>query len=153
MPAPLVVSGSGGRTSPPLTYPIELRDFTFQIYSRYLNTFKKVLWKRSRGGAEDETAVIRLSQSAFDGITSLPTHLYTKCGLNKHLVSKKLWAKLAVYKHGSGHNSAKEKNNLGISTVKKKKHLPLAAYRKLARLLIESPEPQDIFAHTFLVLE
>ena len=44
--------------------------------------------------------VIRLSSSAFDGVTSLLTHLYTECRLDKHKVSKDLWAKLKVYKEG-----------------------------------------------------
>ena len=105
----------------PATYPIELGDLTFQIYSRYLNTFKKAAQKRSRGGVEDETVEIRLSQSAFDGATSSLTYLYTECGLDKHKVSQKFWAKLAVYKQGSRRTSAKEKKNLGISTVEEKK--------------------------------
>ena len=135
------------------THPLELRDLLFPVYARYLNSFKKVARKRSRGGARDEDVAIRLSQSAFDGATSALTHLYTECGLNKQKISNELWRNLAIYKKGSRRTSAKEKKKLGISTVEGKKHLPLAAYRKLTRLLMESPKPKHIFAHTFLVLK
>ena len=60
--------------------------------------------------------MIRLSTSAFDGATSSLTHLYDECGLNKHEVSKDLWAKLKVYKAGSRRTSAREKE-LGLSTM------------------------------------
>ena len=136
----------------PDTHPIELADLTFQIYTRYLATFKKAAKKRSRGGV-DETVEIRLSTSAFDGATSSLSHLYTECGLDKHQVSKDLWTKLKVYKAGSRRTSAREKKDLGLSTVEGKKHLPFAAYRLLARILFESPKPEHIYAHAFLVLE
>jgi hypothetical protein len=137
----------------PGTHPIELADLTFQIYTRYLATFKKTVTKRSRGGADDETVEIRLSTSAYDGATSSLSHLYTECGLDKHEVSKDLWAKLKVYKAGSRRTSAREKKDLGLSTVEGKKHLPFAAYRHLAQILFESEKSEHIYAHAFLVLE
>ena len=137
----------------PDTHPIELADLTFQIYTRYLATFKKDVTKRSRGGAEDKTVAIRLSLSSFDGATSSLSHLYTECELDKHGVSKDLWAKLKVYKAGSRRTSARKKKDLALSTMEGKKHLPFAAYRLLARILFESPKPENIYAHTFLVLE
>ena len=66
---------------------------------------------------------IRLSTPAFDGATSLLTHLYTKCGLDKHEVNKDLWAKLKVDKAGSRRTSATEKKDLGLSTMEGKKTL------------------------------
>ena len=92
----------------PTTHPIELRDLTFKIYSRFLNTFKKAARKRSRG-AEDETVAIRFGMSSYDGVTLSLTHLYTECGLDKLKVRKDLWAKLKVYKAGSRRISAREK--------------------------------------------
>ena len=135
------------------THPLELTDLLFPVYARYLNSFKKVARKRSRGGAQEEVVAIRLSQSAFDGATSALTHLYTECGLDKQKISNELWRNLAIYKKGSRRTSAKEKKKLGISTAEGKKHMPFAAYKKLARLLFESKKPEDIPAHTFFVLD
>ena len=135
------------------THPIELADLTFTVYSRYLATFKKKASKRSRGGVHEEVVQIRLSQSAYDGATSALTHLYTECGLDKTKISKKLWNDLKHYKQGSRRTSAKEKKNLGITTAEGKKHMPMAAFKKLAKILIESEKPEDIPAHAFLVID
>ena len=85
---------------------INLADLTFQICTRYLDTFKKSVRKRSQGDAKDKTLAIHLSTSVYDSATL--THLYTKCGLNKHEVSKDLCDKLKVYKVGSRRTSARE---------------------------------------------
>ena len=79
----------------PDTHPIALAELTWQVYCRYLNTFKKSASKRSRGGGS-ETVEIRLSGSAFDGSTSALTHLYTGCGLDKQVISKELWANIKI---------------------------------------------------------
>ena len=123
------------------------------VCGRYFNEFKKSVQKRSNGGAEAETVNIRLSQSAFDGATSALTHLYTECGLDKHVVSKELWRSLAIYKQGSRRTSAKEKKELGLSTVEGKKHMPVAGFKKMAKVLYESPNPEHIPAHSFFVLD
>ena len=135
------------------THPVRLADLTFQVYVRYLDTFKKRAVKRSTCGDKDETVYVRLGQSAFDGATSALSHLYTECGLDKHIISKDLWTKLTPYKQGSRRLAASEKKKLGLSTVEGKKHLPFAAYRKLAKILFESEKPEHIHAHTFLLLE
>ena len=109
--------------------------------------------KRSRSGADDAAVLIRLSPSAFEGATSALTHLYTECGLDKHVVSKELWRSLAIYKQGSRRTSAKEKKELGLSTVEGKKHMPVAAFKKMARHLYESPNPEHIPAHSFFVFD
>ena len=96
---------------------------------------------------------ICLNTSAFDGATSSLTHIYTECGLDKHEASKDLWAKLKVYKAGSRRTSAREKKELGLSTVEGKIHLPFAAYRLFARILFERPKLEHIYAHIFFVLE
>ena len=44
----------------PDTHPIDLTDLTFQIYTRYLATFKKLVRKRSQGVSKDKTVAIRL---------------------------------------------------------------------------------------------
>ena len=123
------------------------------MYSRYLNTFKKSATKRSRSGAGDETVSIRLGKSAVDGATSVLSHLCLECGIQKLTVSKDLWTRLAVYKQGSSRTAASQKKKLGLSTVEGKKHLPLAGYRLLSKILFESDKPEHIFAHTFLVFE
>ena len=64
----------------PKTHPILLKDLTYTIYSRYLNTFKKSVRTRNAEGGQTE---IRLSPSAFDGALSALSHLYTGCGLDK----------------------------------------------------------------------
>ena len=53
----------------PETHPLKLQDLSFQVLSRFRNTFKKKAKKRSSSGDEDETVSVRLSQSAFGGAT------------------------------------------------------------------------------------
>ena len=138
----------------PETHPIELADLEFVVFARFLATFKKQVAKRPLGGgAEGGTVAIRLGASAFGGACSSLSHLYLECGLDKTLVSKKLWSLISVYNKGSNRTAAKERKNLGLSTVEGKKHLPFAAYRLLAKILFESEKAEHIHAHTFLVLE
>ena len=63
------------------------------------------------------TVAICLSTSAFDNANVLLTHLCTNCGLDKHKMGKDLWTKLKVYKAGSSHILAREKKDLGMSSV------------------------------------
>ena len=82
----------------PETHPLKLQDLSFQVLSRFLNTFKKKAKTRSSSGDEDETVSVRLSQSAFDGATSALSYLYTECGVEKFTASKDLWTRFVVYK-------------------------------------------------------
>ena len=82
---------SGIEPSRPETHPIRLTDLDIQVYGRYLNAFKKRVDRRSNDGAHAKSVMIRLSQSAFESTTSALAHLYTECGLDKHIVSKDLW--------------------------------------------------------------
>ena len=136
----------------PDTYPIKLKELTYTVYARYLNTFKKRVKKRD---AEGGFVLVRLSPSAFDGAISALSHLFTECGLAKTVSaeSKNLWTQLATYKQGSRRTAASEKKKLGLSAVEGKKHLPFAAYRKLATILFEGQDSAYVAAHAFLVLE
>ena len=53
----------------PETHPIRLTDLDIQVYGRYLNAFKKRVDRRLNNGAQAESVMIRLSQSAFEGAT------------------------------------------------------------------------------------
>ena len=138
--------------SRPETHLIRLTDLGITVYGRYFNEFKKSVQKRSNGATQAEMVSIHLGHSVFEGAKSALTHLYTECGLDKHVVPKDLWHSLALYKQGSRRTSAREKKTLGLSTAEGKNHLPMAAYKYLAKLLYESPNPEHIPAHTFFVL-
>ena len=143
----------GIEPSRPETHPIRLTDLDIQVYGRYFNAFKKRVDRRSNGGAQAESVLIRLSQSAFESAAAALAHLYTECGLDKHVVSKNLWQSIANYKQGSRRTSAREKKTLGLSTVEGKKHMPMGAFKKLAKVLYESPNGEHIPAHTFLIFD
>ena len=117
----------------PETHPIELGALTFQVYSRYLNSFKKKVAKRPTIDNGAKSVAIRLSPSSFDGACSALAHLYHKCGLNKETLSKDLWVQLSPYKKGSRRTSASERKKLGMSVVEGKNLYPSKPTSSLVR--------------------
>jgi len=143
------------------TIPVKLEALEFKVFTRFLSTFKKRVTKRTKDVMEGEVVmnekdlVIRLSPSSYDGACSALSHLFTESGITKEQTScsKDLWLKLSSYKKGTRRLSAKEKKQHGLSTIEGKKPLPFAAYELLAKILFESPDPEHVPAHTFLLLE
>jgi hypothetical protein len=148
--------------------PIKVESLTFQIFSRYLTTFKKsVATKRksptvSEGteAEEDgnvrisEKTTIRLASSSYSGACSALSYLFTEAGISKECneTTRDLWLKLSQYNKGSRRLGGKEKRSLGISTEEGKRPLTLAAYKHLAKVLFESDKPEHVGAHAFLIL-
>ena len=154
--------------SDPESMPVQLEMLNFIVFTRYLSTFKRLVNKTSAkkrkqtnekdfvldaGSGKVET--IRLSPSSFDGACSALAHLFTECGIYKetNTTSKELWTKLSAFKKGTRRLSAKERKELGLSTVEGKKPLPFKAYQYMAKILFESKNAEHIAAHTFLLLE
>jgi len=138
------------------SHPIKLKELDFVVFSRYLATFKKKITRKRKTQdvvMEGMSAIVRLSHSSFDGACSALSHLYHDCGLDKDVVSQDLWHKLGSYKRGSRRAGAQQKKKLGLNQTEGKAALPFAAYRYLASVLFESEDPEDVAAHTFLVLK
>ena len=138
------------------SHPIKLKELDFVVFSRFLATFKKRITRKRKTQEvvmEGMSAIVRLSHSSFDGACSALSHLYKDCGLDKDVVSQDLWHKLGSYKRGSRRAGAQQKKKLGLNQTEGKAALPFAAYQYLASILFESEDPEDVAAHTFLVLE
>jgi hypothetical protein len=137
--------------------PIKLDILSFEIFTRFLSTFKKRVTKRKSPDATtvDDSATIRLSSSSYDGACSALSHLFTESGISKeeNELTKELWTKLGAYNKGTRRLGVKEKDKMGLSTDKGKKPLPFAAYKYLAKVLFESNKAEHVTAHTFLIIE
>ena len=149
------------------TVPVKLEYLSFQIFSRYLGTFKKkVKTKKPIATANSDRttdemitighgeAEIRLSSSSYDGACSALNHLFIESFIEKdvNVVTKDLWCRLSRYKKGMRRKGAQQKGELGLSLAEGKKPLPIAAYKELARILFESEKPEHVAAHAFLIL-
>jgi len=137
------------------TLPVKLEELTIQVFTAFLNTFKKKVKRGSNEAFGDEELEIRLKPSSFDGACSSLSHLFQESGIDKDVneVTKELWSKIVAYKKGTRRISAREHHALGLSASEGKKPLSFRAYRYLARVLFESGDPEHIAAHTFLLLE
>lgn len=151
------------------TVPVKLEYLSFQIFSRYLGTFKKKVKTKKQptaattaDGTANEMitivghgeAEIRLSSSSYDGACSALNHLFIESFIEKdaNVVTKDLWLRLSRYKKGMRRKGAQQKGELGLSLAEGKKPLPIAAYKELARILFESEKPEHVAAHAFLIL-
>ena len=148
------------------TVPVKLEYLSFQIFSRYLGTFKKKVKTKNpttttnSDSTTEEIAIghgeaeIRLSSSSYDGACSALNHLFIESFIEKdvNVVTKDLWLRLSRYKKGMRRKGAQQKGELGLSLAEGKKPLPIAAYKELARILFESEKPEHVAAHAFLIL-
>ena len=149
------------------TVPVKLERLSFEIFTRYLGSFKKTVKTKKptpTDGEDADAAVtiavqgeaeVRLAPSSYDGACSALAHLFIESFISRdeNEVTKDLWTRLSRYKKGMRRKGAQQKGELGLSLAEGKKPLPFAAYKLLARILFESDKPEHVAAHTFLILE
>ena len=137
------------------TLPIKLEELSVDVFTSYLNTFKKKVKRTSGEDFGDTETEIRLKPSLIGGATSSLSHLFQESGIDKDVnkVTKELWACLASYKKGTRRISARQHHKLGLSATEGKKPLPFRAYCHLAKILFESENAEYIAAHSFLLLD
>ena len=132
------------------TIPISLEKLTFQIFTRYLSSFKKKIKKKNTGGDENDEVSVRMSTSKYDGECSALAFLFKKSGAVRDL---DMWKKLSNYKKGSRRVAAKEKTLHGLRHDEGKRVLSFRGFRLLAQKLLESDKKECIAAHFFLLLD
>ncbi len=149
------------------TVPVKLEKLSFEIFSRYLGSFKKTVKTKKptpTDGEDADAAVtiavqgeaeVRLAPSSYDGACSALAHLFIESFISRdeNEVTKDLWTRLSRYKKGMRRKGAQQKGELGLSLAEGKKPLPFVAYKLLAKILFESDKPEHVAAHTFLILE
>ena len=134
------------------TIPVKLEYLSFQIFSRYMGTFKKkVKTKKPTATAnsdgttnEDITighgeAEIQLSSSSYDGACSALNHLFIESFTEKDVndITKDLWCRFSRYKKGMRRKGVQQKGELGLSLAEGKKPLPIAAYKELSKIYLK----------------
>ena len=74
------------------TLPVKLEKLTIQVFTAFLNTFKKKVKRGSNKTFGDEELEIRLKPSSFDGACSSLPHLFQESGIDKDVneVTKEL---------------------------------------------------------------
>ncbi len=142
------------------TFPIKFEEFSFNIFAAFLKTFKKTVTKRSRHSDDATTVVITtmnicLGVGSFSDACSALAFLFVECGIEKDATqnSKDLWRKISLYMQGACRTVAREHQALGLCMIEGKDLMPFPAYVKLASILAQSPDPEQVVAHLFLLLD
>ena len=109
----------------------------------------------AEAGETTRTVTIRLKPSSYDGVSSSLANLFVECNVSKDSTEgiKEMWRNLGMYKKGTRHKGARERQALGLRTTEGKDPIPLAAYTHLASILNQSNDPEHVAAHLFLLLD
>lgn len=93
---------------------------------------------------------IRLEATTYDGYRSAISFLYRESGVT---MPNELSEGFTIYIKGSRRINLAAKQTLGLKITEGKRHMTPEVYKFLAKTLFESPKPEHVFAHTFLVLD
>ena len=103
------------------------------------------------GDANGEVQVaIRLETSTYEAIRSSIAYIYRESGVT---MPEEMNSSLSVYIKGSRRINLLAKQMLGLRLSEGKKHMTKIVYSKIAQILFESDDTQNIFAHLFFVLD
>ena len=90
------------------------------------------------------------SPEAYNGIRSAIVHMYSQCRVEMPTDMKK---DLSIFIAGIDRTGANQAQKLGLKIGHGKKPMSFEAYEIIAKHLFQSGDPQDVFAHLFLVLD
>ncbi|GFH55956.1 hypothetical protein CTEN210_12433 [Chaetoceros tenuissimus] len=93
---------------------------------------------------------IQQSPEAYNGIRSAIVHMYNQCRVEMPADMKK---DLSIFIAGIDRTGANQAQKLGLKIGHGKKPMSFEAYEMIAKHLFQSGDPQDVFAHLFLVLD
>lgn len=137
---------------------------TYKVCAEYMDTqgrvkqadrtlVEKVSGAEVVGNNDDNEKVnvkVRLSISAYTGISSAISWLYTQSG---HTRTQEMVKEFGMYCAGTKRKTSKMKQDLGLKIQEGKKAMKRPVYELLAKKLFESDKKEHVFTHVFFVLD